>query len=117
MQFMLIMIPKDYKNTPAEWKPGEKEKAEMAEMGKFNDSLRQAGVLKSVNGLTPPAAGARIVFGGGQPAVTRGPFAGTTETVGGYWILELDSQEEAIAWMKKCPAQPGDVIEVRQIAG
>lgn len=117
MQFMLIMIPKDYKDAPADFRPDAKGKADMAEMGKFNDALREAGVLKAVNGLAPPAAGARIAFGGGQPVVTHGPFAGTTETVGGYWIVELKSQDEAIAWMKKCPAKPGDVVEVRQVAG
>jgi hypothetical protein len=68
------------------------------------ESLKKAGVLKSLNGLMPPAAGARIAFDGARPTSTHGPFAGTTETVGGYWILDLKSQQEAIDWAKKCPA-------------
>jgi hypothetical protein len=114
MQFMLFMIPKDYQKAQPDFAPDPKA---MAAMTKFNESLEKAGVLKSVNGLMPPAAGARIAFDGDRPTSKHGPFAGTTETVGGYWILELESQQEAIDWAKKCPASRGDVIEVRQIAG
>jgi len=114
MQFMLLMIPKDYRNMPSDVEPDPKA---VAAMTRFNESLDKAGVLKSVNGLTPPSAGARIAFDGDRATSKHGPFAGTTETVGGYWILDLKSQQEAIDWAKKCPASPGDVIEVRQIAG
>ncbi len=117
MQFMMFMIPKDYKKAPADWQPDAKGPAAMVEMGKFNDAMQQAGVVKSINGLMPPAAGARVAFSGSNPTVTHGPFTQTTETVGGYWLLELTSQGEAIEWAKKCPAQPGDIIEIRQIAG
>ncbi|MBC7939708.1 MAG: YciI family protein [Chitinophagaceae bacterium] len=113
MQFMLLMIPKDYQKAPPEFKPDPKA---MADMTKFNASLDKAGVVRSVNGLKPPATGARITFDGDRPTSKNGPFAGTVETVGGYWILELESQQEAIDWAKKCPALPGDIIEVRQIA-
>jgi hypothetical protein len=114
MQFMLFMIPKDYQTAPRDFKPDAKA---MADMTQFNESLEKAGVLKSVNGLQPPAAGARIAFDGDRPTTQHGPFTGTNETVGGYWILELRSQQEAIDWATKCPALAGDVIEVRQIAG
>jgi hypothetical protein len=114
MQFMLFIIPKDYQKASPGLKPDPKD---IADMIRFNESLEKAGVLKSVNGLQPPASGARIAFDGGRPTFTHGPFADTTETVGGYWILELKSQQEAIDWAMKCPASPGDIIEVRQIAG
>ncbi len=117
MLFMIFMIPKDGHKAPAEYVIDEKMKADMAGMGRFNDSLRAAGVLRDVHGLKPPAAGARLAFSGGAPAVRHGPLPETTEAVCGYWLLELNSQEEAISWMKKCPALPGDVIEVRQIEG
>jgi hypothetical protein len=108
------MIPKDYQNASPELKP---DPGAVKEMTKFNESLEAAGVLKSVNGLTPPASGARIAFGGGRPTSKHGPFADTTETVGGYWIFELKSQQEAIDWAMRCPALAGDTMEVRQIAG
>lgn len=114
MHFMLFMIPKDYQKASPAFKP---DPGAMEEMTQFNESLKAAGVLKSVNGLTPPASGVRIAFGSGQPTSRHGPFVDTTETVGGYWILELESQQEAIDWAMKCPALPGDTIEVRQIAG
>ncbi len=116
MQFMMFMIPNNYRDVAPDWKPDAKGRAAMVEMGKFNDEMKKAGVLKSLNGLTPPSAGVRIAFDGSNPNVKHGPFAGTTETVGGYWLLELNSQDEAIAWAKKCPAEPGDIIEIRQIA-
>ena len=114
MKFMLLMIPKDYQKATPDFEPDPKA---MAAMTKFNESLEKAGVLKSASGLMPPATGARIAFDGSRPTSKDGPFVGTDESLGGYWILELKSQQEAVDWAKKCPALAGDIIEVRRIKG
>jgi len=88
----------------------------MAEMGRFNDGLQDAGALLSVEGLQPPATGARLTFSGGRVTVADGASAGAGEVVGGFWKLEAASKEEVLEWMKRCPAQDGDVIEIRQVA-
>jgi hypothetical protein len=59
--------------------------------------------------------GARVSFEGGKPKVTDGPFAETKEVIGGYWMIRVNSREEAIEWAKRCPASPNEVIEVRQV--
>jgi len=90
--------------------------AKMAEtMEKYNDSLRQAGALLSVDSLQPPANGARIKFGNGKGTVTHGPFPCTNETLGGFWMFRAKSLGEAIEWASRAPMTDGDVIEVRQV--
>jgi hypothetical protein len=66
-----------------------------------------------IDGLHPISKGARITFQGGKPHVIDGPFIETKEVIGGYWIFEMDSQEEALEWARRVPAEPGDVIELR----
>ena len=83
--------------------------------GRFNQAMIDAGVMLSGDGLHPPAKAARVSFKTGKPVVTEGPFAEAREVLGGYWIIEVGSREEAVEWVKKCPAFPGDVIEIRQI--
>jgi len=109
MRFMMIMIP----NVSEEnWVP----KAEdLATMGAFNDELTKAGVLLSLEGLQPSAKGARVSFAGGKPSVTDGPFTEAKELIGGYWLIQARSKEEAVQWASRCPANDGDVIEVRQV--
>ncbi|TAM89294.1 YciI family protein, partial [bacterium] len=112
MRFMLLMIPKGYESA----KPGTMpDAAAVAAMMKYNESLQQAGVLLALDGLHPPSMGARVSFPGGKPTVTTGPFADAKEVVGGYWMIEVTSKEEAIAWASRCPASGNDVIEVRQV--
>ncbi len=112
MRFMLLMIPKGYENA----KPGAMPDAKAVEaMMKFNDSLREAGVLVTLDGLHPPSMGARVTFSGGKPKVIHGPFAETNETLGGYWIIQVNSKEEAIEWASRCPASDNEIIEVRQV--
>ncbi|MBI1622662.1 YciI family protein [Aquamicrobium zhengzhouense] len=112
MQFMLLMIPKGYETAP----PGiDLDPARVETMMKFNADLQKAGILLALNGLHPPSSGARISFKSGQPTVTNGPFAGTSDVLGGYWIINVGSRDEAIAWAKRCPAADNEVIEVRQI--
>lgn len=113
MRFMMLMIPAVYsKPVPEDFRP---DPEAIAQMGKYNDSLTQAGVLLSLNGLHPPASGARVSFAGGKPKITDGPFAEAKEVLGGYWLIEVKSKEEAVEWARRCPAAPGDVIEIRQI--
>ncbi len=111
MRFMMLMIPEGY-GTAA---PGAMPDAEIvAKMMKYNETLREAGVLLALDGLHPPSMGARISFDGGKPKVTDGPFPETKEVIGGYWMIEVKSKEEAVEWATRCPAS-GAVIEVRQV--
>jgi hypothetical protein len=112
MRFMMLMIPKGYESA----EPGvELDPARVAEMMKYNEELQKAGVLLALDGLHPPSMGARVSFAGGEPLVTDGPFAEAKEVLGGYWMIEVASKEEAIAWAKRCPASENEVIEIRQV--
>src|SRR2546428_10935800 len=84
-------------------------------MTKYNESLTKAGVLLGLDGLHPPAKGTRVKFVGGKPKVTDGPFTESKELVGGYWMIQVKSQEEAVEWAKRAPMLDGDIIEVRQV--
>jgi len=112
MRFMMLMIPKGYETAPPDVKlDPERVKSMMA----YNEALQAAGVLRALDGLHPPSTGARVSFAGGKPLVTDGPFAEAKEVLGGYWIIDVASREEAIAWATRCPASENEVIEVRQI--
>ena len=112
MRFMMLMIPKGYESAA----PGTMPEAKAVEaMMKYNEALQKAGVLLALDGLHPPSMGARVSFEGGKPKVTDGPFAEAKEVLGGYWMIQVKSREEAIAWAMRCPANPGDTIEVRQV--
>ena len=84
-------------------------------MMKYNRQLQDAGVLLALDGLHPPSMGARVTFAGGKPTVTDGPFAEAKEVLGGYWMIQAASREEAIEWAKRCPGGDNEVIEVRQV--
>jgi hypothetical protein len=112
MRFMLLMIPKGYENA----EPGAMPDArKVAAMMKYNESLQEAGVLLALDGLHPPSMGARVSFAGGKPKITDGPFAEAKEVLGGYWIIQVRSREEAIEWASRCPGSDDEVIEVRQM--
>lgn len=81
----------------------------------YNESLQKAGVLLALDGLHPPSMGARVSFAGGKPTVTDGPFIETHEVMGGYWLIQANSKDEAIEWAKRCPASSDEVIEIRQV--
>ena len=87
----------------------------VAKMMEYNKALQKAGVLLALDGLFPPSTGARISYADGKPTVTDGPFAETKEVIGGYWIIQVRSREEAIEWAKRAPMSNNEVIEVRQI--
>lgn len=112
MRFMMLMIPEVYRRATPDFTPDAKA---VEGMMKYNEELAKAGVLLSLDGLHPPAAGARVSFAGGTPTITEGPFAEAKEVVGGYWIIDVESRQEAVDWAARCPAAPGDVIEIRQI--
>ena len=92
-------------------------KDQLAEMGAFNEEMIKAGVMLDGDGLQASSKGARIRYAGDKQTITDGPFAETKEALGGYWIIEVASRDDAIAWAKRCPAADGDVIEVRRIYG
>jgi len=112
MRFMMLVIPKAYENATADFVPP----ADLvAKMTKYNESLAQSGVLLALEGLTPPVTGARVRFAGGKPRVADGPFTESKELVGGFWMIQAKSREEAVEWAKRAPMLDGDTIEVRQV--
>jgi hypothetical protein len=112
MRFMMLMIPKGYEKAA----PGAMPDAQaVAAMMKYNEALQQAGVLLALDGLHPPAMGARVSFSGGKPVITDAPFIETKEVIGGYWMIQVSSKEEAVKWASRCPASDQEVIEVRQV--
>src|ERR1700676_2931542 len=113
MRFMMLMIPLGYETAAPGTVPTDAE--HVAAMMKYNEALKEAGVLLSLDGLHPPSAGARVSFKSGKPTVTDGPFAESKEVLGGYWVIQVKSRQEAIEWASRCPALDNEVIEVRQV--
>ncbi|WP_368564250.1 YciI family protein [Pseudoxanthomonas sp. UTMC 1351] len=112
MRFMMLMLPKGYESAA----PGTMPEADaVAAMMKYNEELQKAGVLIALDGLHPPSMGARVSFEGGKPKVTDGPFAEAKEVLGGYWMIRVNSREEAIEWAKRCPGSDNETIEIRQV--
>jgi hypothetical protein len=112
MRFMMLMIPKGYENAEPGAMPDPKA---VAAMTKYNESLQKAGVLLALDGLHPPSMGVRVSFKGGKAKVTDGPFTEAREVLGGYWMIQVKSKQEAIQWASRCPAADNEVIEVRQV--
>src|SRR3954466_12792180 len=112
MRFMMLMIPKGVRVVA----PGSIPPADaVAPMMKYNQQLKDAGVLITLDGLHPPSMGARVSFSSGKPVVSDGPFAEAKEVLGGYWMIDVKSRDEAIAWAKRCPASNNEIIEIRQV--
>jgi hypothetical protein len=109
MRFMMFMYPQISED---EWQPS----AEGVEaMNRYNEELRKAGMLLSLDGLRPPSDGGTVRFSrDGETTVTDGPFAEAKEVVGGYWLIQARSREEALEWASRCPAR-GCAIEVRRV--
>jgi hypothetical protein len=114
MRFMMIV--KASKDSEAGKMPSEEL---LTAMGKYNEELMKAGVLLDLSGLHPSSKGARIRFSGGKRTVIDGPFAETKELIAGFWIIQVKSKEEAIAWANRAPAPHGAAeegeIEIRQL--
>ena len=112
MRFMMLMIPKGYATAEPNAMPP---KELVEEMMKSNTALVESGALISLDGLHPATSGARVTFAGGKPTLIEAPFPGVKEILGGYWMIKVNSKQEAIDWAMRCPAQDGDIIEVRQV--
>lgn len=117
MRFMMLMIPDVYQGVKggtagADFTPNAEE---VEKMTRYNEELAKAGALISLDGLHPPVTGARVTFSGGKTKVKSGPFLNSREVLGGYWMIQAGSRDEAIEWAKRVPAKDGDVIEVRQV--
>lgn len=112
MRFMMLMIPKGYEKAAPGTMPDAKA---VAAMMKYNEELQKAGVLLALDGLHPPSMGARVAFAGGKAKVTDGPFIETKEVLGGYWMIRVNSKQEAIEWASRCPGSDNEVIEIRQV--
>ena len=113
MRFMVIV--KASKDSEAGVMPSE---GLLAAMGKYNEELVKAGVMLDGMGLQSSAKGARVHFSGGKVSVVDGPFAETKELIAGFWLFKVNSKEEAIEWVKRCPHPHPDEdthIEVRQV--
>lgn len=111
----VMVIVKATKDSEAGVMPSE---TLLAEMGKFNEELVKAGVMLAGEGLHPSSKGKRVVFSGGTKSVVDGPFAETKELIAGFWLWQVKSIEEAIAWVKRCPDPMPDqesVIEIRPV--
>ncbi|MFN8482393.1 MAG: YciI family protein [Anaerolineae bacterium] len=116
MRFMMLMIPSnqvpDDKNPEKGAMPSDED---IAVMMKYNEAMVKAGVLLSGEGLHSSAKGARVTWSGGKPIVTDGPFPEAREVIGGYWMIRVNSKEEAVAWATRCPVGDGVTIEIRQV--
>jgi len=115
MQFMMLMIPAVYqggKRVDPGFVPDPKK---VEQMMRFNEELGQVFKILSLNGLHPVNTGARVSFSNGKTTVTDGPFIETKEVLGGYWLIEAPSKAEVVQWTQRCPAEEGDVIEIRQV--
>jgi len=112
MRFMMLVIPDGYGEAPPGTVP---DAAGVEEMMAFNRQLEDSGVLVALDGLHPPSMGARVTWRNREKTVTDGPFAEAREVLGGYWIIDVPSKEDAIAWAMRVPFQEDGVIEIRQV--
>jgi hypothetical protein len=112
MRFMMLVIPKGYEKAASGTMPDVKA---VEAMMKYNEELQKADVLLALDGLHPLSMGARVSFSGGKRTVTDGPFVETKEVLGGYWMIRVDSKEEAVAWASRCPMADNEIIEIRQV--
>ena len=110
-RFMMLMYPNV---TEEHYEEGVRAE-DAGAMAKFNQTLIQAGVLLALDGLHPPSMGARVSLAGGKTTITDGPFTEAKELVGGYWLIDVKSKEEAVEWASRAPINEGDLIEVRQV--
>ena len=112
MRFMMMVMPNGYESAGPDAVPTSEAVAKMME---YNKALQKAGVLLALDGLFPPSTGARVSYVDGKATVTDGPFVEAKEVIGGYWIIQVRSREEAIEWARRAPMSNNEVIDVRQI--
>jgi hypothetical protein len=111
MRFMMFMYPEIEEK---DWGPKEGDVEEVEAMTRYNEELRKAGMLLSLDGLQPPSEGGVVKITDGKATITDGPFAEAKEVVGGYWLIQARSKEEALEWASRCPAE-NCRIEVRRV--
>ena len=111
MRFMMLMYPGPRAEVPGAMPSAE----DIGAMMKFNEELSKAGALLALDGLQPSEKGARVTYQGGTPTVMDGPFAETKELLGGYWMIQVKSKEEAVEWAKRAPMSDNETIEVRRV--
>ena len=112
MRFMMLMFPAKY------FQPGSPEvpdKKVFEDMNRYNEELQKAGVLLALDGLHPTNTAVRVKLDGGKKKLVDGPFTEAKEVVGGYWIIQTRTREEAIEWASRVPLDPGSEVELRQI--
>jgi len=107
-----MVLVKASKESEAGMLPDEKM---LTDMGKFNEELVNAGIMTAGEGLHPSSKGARVKFSGGNTTVIDGPFSETKELVAGFWLWNVKSMDEAIAWLKKAPFDGGTEVEIRPL--
>jgi hypothetical protein len=110
MRFMMLMYPGPKAETDALPDP-----AAVAPMMKYNEELARAGVLLAGDGLHPSSKGVRVRIAGGKRTITDGPFTEAKELLGGYWMIEVRSKDEAVEWASRVPLAEGEMIELRQV--
>lgn len=110
----MVLVKAD-KNSEAGIPLTKETKETFAAMGKFNEELVKAGVMLAGEGLQPSAKGKRVRFSGKQRTVIDGPFSETKELIGGFWLWQVKSMEEAVEWLKRAPFGGGAEVEIRQV--
>ena len=110
MRFMMLV--KASKESEAGGRPS---RELLAAMGRFNEEMVKAGVLIAGDGLQPSSKGTRVTFSGSKRTFTEGPFAETKELLAGFWMIDVKSKADALAWASRVPFADGEVIEVRQV--
>jgi hypothetical protein len=110
-----MVIVKADKDSEAGILQTKKAKETFAAMGKFNEELVKAGVMLAMDGLQPSSKGKRVRFSGQQRTVIDGPFTETKELIGGFWLWQVKSMEEAVEWLKRAPFDGGTEVEIRQV--
>jgi hypothetical protein len=108
----VMVIVKADKNSEAGQMPSQEL---LTKMGKFNEELVNAGVMKAGEGLHPSSKGKRVKFSGDRPTVIDGPFAESKELIGGFWIWQVKSMDEAVEWLKRAPFDGGAEVEIRPV--
>jgi hypothetical protein len=108
----VMVIVKANKESEAGQMPDEKI---LTDMGKYNEELVKAGIMKAGDGLHPSSKGKRVRFSGSERTVIDGPFTETKELIAGFWIWQVKSMDEALSWLKRAPFDGGTEIEVRPI--
>ena len=108
----VMVIVKASRESEAGQMPGEQL---LAEMGKFNEELVQAGVMLAGEGLHPSSKGKRVRFSGRQRTVVDGPFTETKELIAGFWLWQVKSMDEAVRWLERAPFDDGAEVEIRPV--